>query len=229
MASLDQAPSLADGQHGTSSSPRQFSQLCKPLDVILRESSSFSILDYFIQYMDSIGALHVVQFWLSVKSFKSAEIASNMVHSESLVSSGINHDQYQNQTGSKVNLLTQHPHSKSPTKSQPVERRKQPLTPVKETQDSDINSHTSAGLGTLLSSPNSTSCDSSCLEQGGHCSALFNAGTQQDVAHTAAHVNSLTMTTATECNMTTHNAATTSETRLVDGTARQLCKSLLNA
>jgi len=48
------------------------SQLCKPLSAILRDTSSFSVLEYFIQFMESGGGLHLVQFWLSVESFKSA-------------------------------------------------------------------------------------------------------------------------------------------------------------
>ena len=53
-------------------SEARMSQLCKPLSAVLRDTSSLSMLEYFIQFMESIGALHLVQFWLSVESFKSA-------------------------------------------------------------------------------------------------------------------------------------------------------------
>lgn len=53
-------------------SEARMSQLCKPLSAVLRDTASLSMLEYFIQFMESIGALHLVQFWLSVESFKSA-------------------------------------------------------------------------------------------------------------------------------------------------------------
>ncbi len=47
------------------------SKLCKSLLEILRDSHSpLSMLDYFIQYAESVGALHIVQFWLCVESFR---------------------------------------------------------------------------------------------------------------------------------------------------------------
>jgi len=53
-------------------SEARMSQLCKPLSAVLQDTSSLSMLEYFIQFMESIGALYLVQFWLSVESFKSA-------------------------------------------------------------------------------------------------------------------------------------------------------------
>ena len=50
--------------------PRKASRLCKQLPEILRDDSSLSMLEYFIQYMESVKALHLVQFWLTVESFK---------------------------------------------------------------------------------------------------------------------------------------------------------------
>ena len=55
------------------------SDLCKPLSAILMDSSSVSMLDYFIQFMDSESALHIVQFWLTVEAFKSAPSSSSSV------------------------------------------------------------------------------------------------------------------------------------------------------
>lgn len=48
------------------------SRLCKPLRALLRESSPQSMLDYFIQYMEAKGALHLLQFWFAVETFKNA-------------------------------------------------------------------------------------------------------------------------------------------------------------
>ena len=48
------------------------SQLCKPLDHILHDTSPLSLLEYFIQYMESAEGLDLVQFWFSVESFKHA-------------------------------------------------------------------------------------------------------------------------------------------------------------
>lgn len=48
--------------------PLKTSKLCQSFPEIMRESSS--MLDYFIQYMESVNALHLVQFWLTVESFK---------------------------------------------------------------------------------------------------------------------------------------------------------------
>ena len=59
--------------------PKLTSDLCKPLSAILTDSSSVSMLDYFIQFMDSESALHIVQFWLTVEAFKSAPSNSTSV------------------------------------------------------------------------------------------------------------------------------------------------------
>lgn len=48
------------------------SQLCKPLGHTLKDTSPLSMLEYFIQYMESVEALHLTQFWFSVESFKAA-------------------------------------------------------------------------------------------------------------------------------------------------------------
>ena len=51
------------------------SQLCKPLAAILKDSgagSALSMLEYFIQYMEEKDALHLLQFWFAVESFKTA-------------------------------------------------------------------------------------------------------------------------------------------------------------
>ena len=50
--------------------PLRTSKLCKSLPEILTDVSSLSMLEYFIQYMESMKALHLVQFWLAVESFK---------------------------------------------------------------------------------------------------------------------------------------------------------------
>ena len=59
------------------SSVSRTSGLCKPLAAILMDSSPLSLLEYFIQHMESIGTLHLVQFWLTVQSFKLATSSSN--------------------------------------------------------------------------------------------------------------------------------------------------------
>ena len=48
------------------------SQLCKPLAAILRDSGALSMLEYFIQYIEEQDALHLLQFWFAVESFKIA-------------------------------------------------------------------------------------------------------------------------------------------------------------
>ena len=70
------ASDLHTRQHPTpsfppSGMPLKASKLCKSLSEILRDThSQLSMLDYFIQYTESVGALHMVQFWLSVESFR---------------------------------------------------------------------------------------------------------------------------------------------------------------
>ena len=48
----------------------QTSQLCKPLSAVLRDSAPLSMLDYFVQYMETEGALHLLQFWFAIETFK---------------------------------------------------------------------------------------------------------------------------------------------------------------
>lgn len=49
------------------------SHLSQSLYDILTDSPSSPLLGYFIQYMESVSALHLVQCWLSVETFKHAE------------------------------------------------------------------------------------------------------------------------------------------------------------
>ena len=48
------------------------SQLSKPLWNCLHDQSPLSILEYFIQFMAAGDALHLLQFWFSVASFRNA-------------------------------------------------------------------------------------------------------------------------------------------------------------
>jgi len=52
---------------------RDRSNLCKSLDEILHDKNHLSTLPYFIQYMESAHAIHLVQFWFSVEAFRTAE------------------------------------------------------------------------------------------------------------------------------------------------------------
>lgn len=40
-------------------------------DILTDTSSAHSMLPYFIQYMDACNAMHLVEFWLAVESFRS--------------------------------------------------------------------------------------------------------------------------------------------------------------
>ena len=62
---------LSNRESSNRTCPRT-SQLCKPLSAILKDSGTLSVLDYFIQFMESEGALHLLQFWFAVESFKNA-------------------------------------------------------------------------------------------------------------------------------------------------------------
>ena len=55
------------------------SQLCKPLWECLNapDSSPLSVLEYFIQFMAARDALHLLQFWFSVASFRNAASSSH--------------------------------------------------------------------------------------------------------------------------------------------------------
>lgn len=52
---------------------RDRSNLCKSLDEVLHDKSHLSMLPYFIQFMESVHAIHLVQFWFSVEAFRTAE------------------------------------------------------------------------------------------------------------------------------------------------------------
>lgn len=66
----------ADGGCQFLSMPPKTSKLCKSFPEVMKDTSSLSMLEYFIQYMEYVGALHLVQFWLTVESFKA------LAHSE---------------------------------------------------------------------------------------------------------------------------------------------------
>lgn len=48
------------------------SQLCKPLWNCLHEHTTLSVLEYLVQFLSAKDALHFLQFWFSVASFKNA-------------------------------------------------------------------------------------------------------------------------------------------------------------
>ena len=56
------------------------SQLSMQLNEILKVSSPPPMLEYFVQYMESVGALPLVQFWMAVETFKSS--ADDYSHSD---------------------------------------------------------------------------------------------------------------------------------------------------
>lgn len=64
-------------------SQMRVSQLCKPLWNCLHEQTPLSILEYLIQFMAARDALHLLQFWFSVTSFKNAIPSSAMAPSHS--------------------------------------------------------------------------------------------------------------------------------------------------
>lgn len=70
--------------------PPKTSKLCKSFCEVLRDSSTPSILEYFLQYMESVGALHIVHFWFSVESFKNALpiTQSSVRHSSAMETNG---------------------------------------------------------------------------------------------------------------------------------------------
>lgn len=56
------------------SPPKLTSDLCKSLpDLLADKSSVMSMLNYFIQFMESEKAIHIIEFWLAVEAFKSAK------------------------------------------------------------------------------------------------------------------------------------------------------------
>lgn len=48
------------------------SNLCKSLSDILNDKHQLSMLPYFIQFMEEVKVLHLVQFWFSVEAFRTA-------------------------------------------------------------------------------------------------------------------------------------------------------------
>ena len=69
---MEATPSLNTCTNCPVPTPRT-SQLCKPLAAILKDSAgALSMLEYFVQYMEEQDALHLLQFWFAVESFKIA-------------------------------------------------------------------------------------------------------------------------------------------------------------
>ena len=67
--------------------PPKSSKLCKSLSKLLEDTSSLSMLEYFIQYMESANALHILHFWYTVESFKATTSpVSHSVHSNGKIS-----------------------------------------------------------------------------------------------------------------------------------------------
>ena len=66
------------------------SQLSKPLWDCLHDHTSLSVLEYFIQFLAAKDALHLLQFWFSVASFKNALPSSVLPpnNSETVTESG---------------------------------------------------------------------------------------------------------------------------------------------
>ena len=50
--------------------PFKSSKLSASFPDMLKDTSTLSMLDYFIQFMDTVQAIHLIQFWLSVESFR---------------------------------------------------------------------------------------------------------------------------------------------------------------
>ena len=63
---------------------RRVSQFCKPLWNILHDQGSLSTMEYWIQFLISKNCLHLLQFWLSVDSFKNASSSLNKCPSRPL-------------------------------------------------------------------------------------------------------------------------------------------------
>ena len=57
-------------KHGCKTRGPRVSQFCKPLQNILSDRGTPSILDYWVQFMRSRNSLHLLQFWFSVASFQ---------------------------------------------------------------------------------------------------------------------------------------------------------------
>lgn len=55
--------------------PLRTSNLSKTFPEMLQDTSStITMLDYFIQYLESIHALHMLQFWFLVEAFKTSTV-----------------------------------------------------------------------------------------------------------------------------------------------------------
>ena len=143
------------------------SQLCKPLSAVLQDTSSLSMLEYFIQFMESVGGLHLVQFWLSVESFKSAghgtahsrdcELCDNTRCGSTPISTGLGKPMHDSQSPNTVRndmnisgYLTEH------TQSTDV----QPTTSHKE-----FSFATSQSLGTCVHLGNHVPDESGCASK----------------------------------------------------------------
>ena len=57
-------------RHGCKMRSPRVSQFCKPLQNILNDQGTHSILEYWVQFMISRNSLHLLQFWFSVASFQ---------------------------------------------------------------------------------------------------------------------------------------------------------------
>lgn len=62
------------------------SNLCKSLSEILNDKTKLSMLPYFIQYMEEVKAIHLVQFWFSVEAFRTA--ATTLMAKPDVISAG---------------------------------------------------------------------------------------------------------------------------------------------
>jgi hypothetical protein len=61
------------GERGVLAGKRRVSRLCQPLlNCLHSDQSPLSVLEYLIQFMAARDALHLLQFWFSVTSFRNA-------------------------------------------------------------------------------------------------------------------------------------------------------------
>ena len=158
-------------------SEAQTSQLCKPLSAVLRDTSSLSMLEYFIQFMESVGSLHLVQFWLSVESFKSAghgtahsrdcELCDNTRCGSTPISTGLGKPMHDSQSPNiirnDVNIsgyLTEH---KQPTDVQPTDVQPTDVQPT--TSHKEFCFTTSQSLGTCVHLGNHAPDESGCASK----------------------------------------------------------------
>ena len=59
--------------------PLRTSKLCVSFADMLKDTSPQSMLHYFKQYLDCLHALHLIQFWFSVESFKASMAGESAV------------------------------------------------------------------------------------------------------------------------------------------------------